>query len=33
MGAFSHSRLREMILGGVTQHILKVAGRPVLMMH
>jgi nucleotide-binding universal stress UspA family protein len=33
MGAFSHSRLREMILGGVTRHILEVAGRPVLMMH
>ena len=33
MGAFSHSRLREMILGGVTKHILEVAGRPVLMMH
>jgi nucleotide-binding universal stress UspA family protein len=33
MGAFSHSRLREIILGGVTQHILNVAGRPVLMMH
>lgn len=33
MGAFSHSRLREMILGGVTRHILHVAGRPVLMMH
>jgi nucleotide-binding universal stress UspA family protein len=33
MGAFSHSRLREMILGGVTRHILQVAGRPVLMMH
>lgn len=33
MGAFSHSRLREMILGGVSRHILQVAGRPVLMMH
>ena len=33
MGAFSHSRLREMILGGVTRHILQVAGRPVLMAH
>jgi nucleotide-binding universal stress UspA family protein len=33
MGAFGHSRLRELILGGVTQHILHVAGRPVLMMH
>lgn len=33
MGAFSHSRMREMFLGGVTRHILEVAGRPVLMMH
>ena len=33
MGAFSHPRLREMILGGVTWHILKVADQPVLMMH
>ena len=33
MGAYSYSHLREMILGGVTQHILQVAGRPVLMMH
>ncbi|MCA8927896.1 MAG: universal stress protein [Alphaproteobacteria bacterium] len=33
MGAFSHSRLREMILGGVTRHILQVVGRPVLMAH
>ena len=33
MGAYGHSRLREMMLGGVTRHILKVAGRPVMMMH
>lgn len=33
MGAFNHSRLRQIILGGVTRHILQVAGRPVLMMH
>ena len=33
MGAYSHSRLRQMILGGVTRHMLQVAGRPVLMMH
>ena len=33
MGAFSHSRLRQMILGGVTRHIMQVAGRPVLMAH
>lgn len=33
MGAFGHSRIRELVLGGVTRHILKVAGRPVMMMH
>jgi hypothetical protein len=30
----SHSRLREMLLGGVTRHILKNASaRPVLLAH
>jgi nucleotide-binding universal stress UspA family protein len=34
MGAYSHSRLREMLLGGVTRHILKnAASRPVLLAH
>lgn len=33
MGAFGHSRIRELVLGGVTKHVLKVAGRPVMMMH
>ncbi|OCK59767.1 hypothetical protein LMTR3_19215 [Bradyrhizobium sp. LMTR 3] len=34
MGAFSHSRLREMLLGGATRHILKNASaRPVLLAH
>ena len=35
MGAYSHSRLREMLLGGVTRHILKNASvsRPVLLAH
>jgi nucleotide-binding universal stress UspA family protein len=34
MGAYSHSRLREMILGGATRHILAHASaRPVLMAH
>jgi nucleotide-binding universal stress UspA family protein len=33
IGAFSHSRLREMILGGVTKHILERAELPVLMAH
>ena len=34
MGAYSHSRLREMLLGGATRHILKNAlARPVLLAH
>jgi nucleotide-binding universal stress UspA family protein len=31
MGAYSHSRLRQMILGGVTRHVLGRAAVPVLM--
>lgn len=31
MGAYSHSRLRQMILGGVTRHVLGRATLPVLM--
>jgi len=33
MGGFGHSRVREIILGGVTQHVLSAARIPVLMMH
>ncbi|MEH2505931.1 nucleotide-binding universal stress UspA family protein [Bradyrhizobium sp. AZCC 1578] len=34
MGAYSHSRLREILLGGATRHILKNASaRPVLLAH
>src|SRR5262249_39411283 len=34
MGAYSHSRLREMFLGGVTRYILKNAvARPILLAH
>jgi len=33
MGAYSHSRLRELIFGGVTGHILTNADRPILMAH
>lgn len=33
MGGYSHSRFREMILGGVTEHMLFHADRPVLMAH
>lgn len=33
MGAYSHSRLREQILGGVTRDVLETAKLPVLMSH
>ncbi|MPY73823.1 MAG: hypothetical protein GEU87_06160 [Alphaproteobacteria bacterium] len=33
MGGYSHSRLREFILGGVTQHMLENATLPVLAAH
>lgn len=33
MGAYTHSRLREFVLGGVTQHVLENAAVPVLMAH
>jgi nucleotide-binding universal stress UspA family protein len=33
MGAFSHSRLRQLILGGVTRHVFDHAELPVLMAH
>ena len=33
MGAYGHSRLREVILGGATEHILRRAQIPVLMSH
>jgi nucleotide-binding universal stress UspA family protein len=31
MGAYSHSRLRQLILGGVTRHVLEHASLPVMM--
>jgi len=31
MGAYSHARLRQMILGGVTRHVLEAAMIPVMM--
>jgi nucleotide-binding universal stress UspA family protein len=31
MGAYSHSRLRQLILGGVTRHVLEKARLPVMM--
>jgi nucleotide-binding universal stress UspA family protein len=33
MGAYTHSRWREMVLGGVTQHIIQNAALPVLFAH
>ena len=33
MGAYGHSRLQELILGGATQHVLKHIRVPVLMVH
>lgn len=33
MGGYSHSRLREAIVGGVTLHILRHANRPVFLIH
>jgi nucleotide-binding universal stress UspA family protein len=33
MGAWDHSRIREMILGGVTREVLAHATLPVLMAH
>jgi nucleotide-binding universal stress UspA family protein len=31
MGAYSHSRLRQLILGGVTRHVLESSSLPVMM--
>lgn len=33
MGAYTHSRLRELILGGVTRHALEASPIPLLMSH
>lgn len=33
IGAYTHSRLRELIMGGVTRHVLAHAGIPLLMAH
>jgi len=33
MGAYTHSRLRQLIMGGVTRHILAEAKLPVIMVH
>lgn len=33
MGAYTHSRVREMLLGGLTKHVIENASVPILMMH
>ncbi|HEY1932560.1 MAG TPA: universal stress protein [Acetobacteraceae bacterium] len=33
MGGYSHSRLTEVVFGGVTRHVLQTAELPVLMVH
>lgn len=33
MGAYTHSRLRQLIMGGVTRHVLAEAKLPVIMVH
>ena len=33
MGGYTHSRLRQLILGGVTRHMLASADLPVLLNH
>ncbi|AYO83036.1 universal stress protein [Methylobacterium brachiatum] len=33
MGAYTHSRVREFLLGGVTRHVIEHARLPVLMAH
>jgi nucleotide-binding universal stress UspA family protein len=33
MGGYGHSRTRELMLGGVTRHVLRSSGLPVLIQH
>lgn len=33
MGAYSHSRMRELFFGGVTEYMISYAGMPVLLAH
>ena len=33
LGAYTHSRVREFLLGGVTRHVVEHARIPVLMAH
>jgi len=33
MGAYGHSRFREMVLGGATRHVLEHTTVPIFMSH
>jgi nucleotide-binding universal stress UspA family protein len=33
MGAYTHSRLRELVFGGVTAHVLRACRIPTLLAH
>ena len=33
MGAYTHSRLRELVFGGVTAHVLRTCRIPTLLAH
>jgi nucleotide-binding universal stress UspA family protein len=33
IGAYSHSRMRQVVFGGVTEHVLDHAELPILMTH
>ena len=33
MGAYTHSRMRQMVLGGVTSHVMTAASVPILLSH
>ena len=33
MGGYGHSRVRELVFGGVTEHVIRGAKLPVLMAH
>ena len=33
LGAYSHSRMRELVFGGITDDIINAAQMPVLMAH
>ena len=33
LGGYGHSRIRELVLGGVTRHVLAHSSMPVLLSH